>query len=82
MQAVKIATIVKLSVIGQGIFDNKAAALVTAQQLAVLAHKGSVVLAQASVFIELVLFHGHAAEGYTKALTGLNDFLTIIVTVI
>ena len=51
VQAIKIAAIIKLTVIGQRIFDDEAASLIAAQQLAILAHKGGVILAQASILV-------------------------------
>ena len=62
LQAVKMTAVVKFAVVGQRCFDEEAASLITAEQLTVLAGKGGVVFAHASVLVELAGLCGNAAE--------------------
>lgn len=57
-----MTAVVKFAVVGQRILDEEAASLITTEQLTVLAGKGGVVFAHASVLVELAWFGGNAAE--------------------
>ena len=82
LQAVKMTAVIKFAVIWQRILDEEAASLITTNRLAVLAGKGGVVLAHASVLVELAGFCGNAAENYTDIFGGSDNFFGIIGAVI
>ena len=62
--------------------DEEAASLITTEQLTVLAGKGGVVFAHASVLVELACFDGDAAEHDADVLAVQCDLLRIIFAVI
>lgn len=82
LQAVKMTAVIKFAVVGQRCLDEEAASLITAEQLTVLAGKGGVVFAHASVLVELAWFGGNAAEDYADIFSGSDDLFGIIGAVI
>ena len=82
LQAVEVAVIVKLTIVGQGVFNNKVASHITANDFAILAGKGSVVFTQASVFVELVFFKGNITKHNAQVSRSFYDFFCIILAVI
>lgn len=62
-QAVKMTVVVKFTVVGQGVFDDKVVGQgAVGQQLAVLGGKSGVVFAGASVFVAFAVVDGDIAE--------------------
>ena len=82
LQAVEMAAVVELAVVGQGVFDDEASALIAADEPAVMAGEGCVVFAHASVLVELACFDGDAAEHDADVLAVQCDLLRIIFAVI
>ena len=77
-----MTAVVKFAVVGQRCLDEAAASLITAEQLTVLAGKGGVVFAHASVLVELAWFGGNVAEDNADIFGGSDDLLGIIGAVI
>ena len=82
LQAVEMAAVVELAVVGQGVFDDEASALIAADEPAVMAGEGCIVFAHASVLVELACFDGNAAEHDADVLAVQCDLLRIIFAVI
>ena len=82
LQAVKMAAVIKFTVVGQRVLDEEAAALITAEQFTILAGEGGVVFAHASVLVELAGFGGNAAEDNADIFGGSDDFFGIIGAII
>ena len=77
-----MAAVVELAVVGQGVFDDEASALIAADEFAVMAGEGCVVFTHASVLVELACFDGNAAEHDADVLAVQCDLLRIIFAVI
>ena len=82
LQAVEVAVIVKLTIVGQRVFNNKVASHITAKDFTILASKGSVVFTQATVFVQLVFLKSNITKHNANVLRSFHDFFCIVLAVV